>query len=105
MAKNPMGNILKQAQQMQQKVSMLQKELELREMEVSSAGDAIKIKINGKQEILEIKINPECVDPSDHEMLEEIVKTAVNKAVKESQDMVSSAMSKVTGGLNIPGLF
>jgi nucleoid-associated protein EbfC len=105
MAKNPMGNILKQAQQMQQKVSMLQKELEVREMEVSSAGDAIKIKINGKQEILDLKINPECVDPSDHEMLEEIVKTAVNKAVKESQDMVSSAMSKVTGGINIPGLF
>tara|TARA_B100000925_G_scaffold291945_1_gene282727 strand:- start:6686 stop:7003 length:318 start_codon:yes stop_codon:yes gene_type:complete len=105
MAKNPMGNILKQAQQMQQKVSMLQKELETREMEVSSAGDAIKIKINGKQEILDLKIDPECIDPNDHEMLEEIVKTAVNKAVKESQDMVSGAMSKVTGGLNIPGLF
>tara|TARA_X000000950_G_C13749536_1_gene592047 strand:+ start:513 stop:830 length:318 start_codon:yes stop_codon:yes gene_type:complete len=105
MAKNNMGNILKQAQQMQQKVTMLQKELETREMEVSSAGDAIKIKINGKQEIIEFKINPECIDPSDPEMLEELIKTGVNKAVKESQDMVSSAMSKVTGGLNIPGFF
>ena len=105
MGKGNMGNILKQAQQMQQRVSMLQKELEERELEVSSAGDAVKITINGKQEILSLKINPECIDPSDPEMLEEIVKTAANKAVKESQDMVSSAMSKVTGGLNIPGLF
>ena len=105
MGKNPMGNILKQAQQMQQKVTMLQKELEARELDISSAGDAVQIKINGKQEVLELKINPECIDPSDPEMLEELVKTAINKAVKESQDMVSSAMSKVTGGLNIPGLF
>ena len=105
MGKGNMGNILKQAQQMQQRVSMLQKELEERELEVSSAGDAVKITINGKQEILSLKINPECIDPSDSEMLEEIVKTAVNKAVKDSQEMVSSAMSKVTGGLNIPGLF
>ena len=105
MGKGNMGNILKQAQQMQQRVSMLQKELEERELEVSSAGDAVKIIINGKQEILSLKINPECIDPSDSEMLEEIVKTAVNKAVKDSQEMVSSAMSKVTGGLNIPGLF
>ena len=105
MGKGNMGNIMKQAQQMQQRVSMLQKELEERELEVSSAGDAVKIKINGKQEILSLVINPDCIDPGDPEMLEEIVKTAVNKAVKESQDMVSSAMSKVTGGLNIPGLF
>lgn len=104
MAKN-MNNLLKQAQQMQQKMSTLQKELENRELEVSSGGGMIKIKINGKQEVLEMKINPECVDPSDVETLEELVLTAVNQAVKESQDMVSSAMSKVTGGLSIPGLF
>ena len=104
MAKN-MNNLLKQAQQMQMKVTALQKELESRELEVSSGGGAVVIKINGKQEILKIKINPECVDPSDVEMLEELVKTGVNQAVKESQDMVSNAMSKVTGGLNIPGMF
>ena len=104
MAKN-MNNLLKQAQQMQLKVTALQKELESREIEVSSGGGAIVTSINGKQEILNIKINPECVDPNDVEMLEELVKTGVNQAVKESQEMVSSAMSKVTGGLNIPGLF
>lgn len=100
-----MNNLLKQAQQMQQKMAILQKELEAREIEVSSGGGMIKIKMNGKQEILDFKINPECVDPSDVETLQELVMTAVNQAVKESQDMVSGAMSKVTGGLSIPGLF
>lgn len=104
MSKN-MQNLMKQAQQMQQKIATLQKELEGREFETSSGGGMIKIKVNGKQEILEIKLNKECVDPNDIEMLEEIVKTGVNQAIKESQEMVSSAMSKVTGGLNIPGLF
>lgn len=100
-----MGQLMKQAQQMQQKMSTLQKELESRELETSSGGGMIKIKINGKQELLAVSINKECVDPNDVEMLEELVKTAVNQAVKESQDMVSKAMSKVTGGLSIPGLF
>ena len=104
MGKN-MNHLMKQAQQMQQKMNTLQKELEIRELDVSSGGGMIKIKINGKQEILNIEIDKECVDPSDTETLEELVLTAVNQAVKESQEMVSSAMSKVTGGLNIPGLF
>lgn len=104
MAKGMQG-LMKQAQQMQQKISTLQKELEKRELEVSSGGGAIKIVITGKQEIQSIKIDPEAVDPSDVETLEDLVLTAVNQAVKESQDMVSNAMGKVTGGLNIPGLF
>jgi DNA-binding YbaB/EbfC family protein len=97
--------LMKQAQQMQQKMATLQKELEQRELETSSGGGMIKIKINGKQQILAISINKECVDPNDVAGLEDLVKTAVNQAVKESQDMVSGAMSKVTGGINIPGLF
>lgn len=100
-----MNNLMKQAHQMQQKMTTLQKELESREMDFSSGGGMVKIKINGKQEFLEFKIDKECVDPNDVDMLEELVKTAVNQAVKESQEMVSSAMSKVTGGLSIPGLF
>ncbi len=98
-------NLMKQAQQMQQKITTLQKELETRELETSSGGGMIKIKINGKQQILAITINKECVDPNDVGSLEELMKTAINQAIKESQDMVSGAMSKVTGGLNIPGLF
>ena len=100
-----MQNLMKQAQQMQQKMATLQKELETREMETSSGGGMIKIKITGKQQILGITINKECVDPNDVASLEELVKTAVNQAIKESQDMVSGAMSKITGGINIPGMF
>ena len=100
-----MGNLMKQAQQMQAKLASLQNELADRELDCSSGGGMIKIKINGKQQILSIKINPECVDSSDVETLEDLVLTGVNQALNESQDMVSSAMSKVTGGLNIPGMF
>jgi DNA-binding YbaB/EbfC family protein len=100
-----LNGLMKQAQQMQQKMATLQKELETRELETSSGGGMIKIKITGKQQILSISINKECVDPSDVASLEELVKTAVNQAVKESQEMVSGAMSKITGGINIPGMF
>ncbi len=100
-----MNNLMKQAQMMQQKIATLQKELETRELEVSAGGGAVKIKINGKQEILEMKIDKDAVDPEDVETLEDLVLAAVNQAVKESQDMVSSAMNKVTGGMNIPGMF
>ena len=100
-----MQNLMKQAQQMQQKMATLQKELESREIETSSGGGMIKIKITGKQQITGITINKECVDPNDVASLEDLVKPAVNQAVKESQDMVSGAMSKITGGINIPGMF
>lgn len=100
-----LNGLMKQAQQMQQKMATLQKELEAREIETSSGGGMIKIKITGKQQIVSISINKECIDPNDVAGLEDLVKTAVNQAIKESQDMVSSAMSKITGGINIPGLF
>lgn len=99
------NQMMKQAQQMQMKMSALQKELDVKEFEASSGGGMVSVKVNGKQELLDIKINKECVDPEDVEMLEELVKTAVSTAMKESQETVSKAMSKVTGGLNIPGLF
>jgi DNA-binding YbaB/EbfC family protein len=100
-----LNGLMKQAQQMQQKMATLQKELETREIETSSGGGMIKIKITGKQQILSLSINKECIDPNDIDGLEELIKTAVNQAVKESQDMVSGAMSKITGGINIPGMF
>jgi len=104
MAKN-MNSLMKQAQQMQQKMATLQKELDSRELDVSSGGGMVKIKISGKQEILELKLDKECVDPSDIETLQDLLVTAVNQSIKESQDMVQKAMSKITGGVNIPGLF
>lgn len=100
-----MNQLMKQAQQMQAKMTTLQKELDSREVEASSGGGMIKIKMNGKQELIEISINKECVDPNDVDMLEELVMAAVNQGVKDSKEMVSSAMSKVTGGVSIPGLF
>jgi DNA-binding YbaB/EbfC family protein len=103
-AKN-MQNLLRQAQQMQQKISVLQKELETREIDVSAGGGAVTIKINGKQQISAIKISKDLIQSQDQEMIQEVLMTGINQAIKESQEMVNSAMSKVTGGMNIPGLF
>lgn len=100
-----MNQLMKQAQQMQAKLATLQKELETREFESSTGGGMINVKVNGKQELIDITIDKEVVDPNDVEMLQELVKTAINQAMKESQDSVQNAMSKVTGGLSIPGLF
>jgi len=100
-----MGNLMKQAQQMQAKLAMLQNELADREVEASAGGGMVKAKVNGKQQLLSISIDKECVDPNDVATLEELVFTAVNQAMKDSQNMVQEAMSKVTGGMNIPGMF
>jgi DNA-binding YbaB/EbfC family protein len=100
-----MNQMMKQAQQMQVKMASLQKELETREFEASSGGGMVKAIVNGKQELLDIVINKECVDPEDVEMLQDLVKTALNQALTESQETVSNAMSKITGGMNIPGMF
>jgi DNA-binding YbaB/EbfC family protein len=100
-----MNQMMKQAQQMQAKLATLQKELETREFEGSSGGGMVKAKVNGKQELIDIEINKECVDPEDVEMLQDLVKTALNQALTTSQESVNSAMSKVTGGLSVPGLF
>lgn len=100
-----MNNLMKQAQQMQAKMAMLQNELADREVEASSGGGMVKVKVNGKQQLLSITINKECVDPNDVASLEELVFTAVNQAMKQSQEMVQQAMSKITGGMNIPGMF
>ena len=99
------NQMMKQAQQMQAKMATLQKELETREFESSTGGGMVNVQVNGKQELLDITIDKEVVDPNDVEMLQELVKTAINQAMKESQDSVQNAMSKVTGGLSIPGLF
>jgi DNA-binding YbaB/EbfC family protein len=99
------NNMMKQAQQMQAKMASLQNELAEREVEFSAGGGAVVVRVNGKQELLSIKISKDAVDPNDVETLETLVFTAVNSAMKESQDMVTKAMSKITGGLSLPGLF
>lgn len=100
-----LGNIMKQAQMMQQKMARMQQELESREVEASAGGGMVTAIVNGKQRLVSLKIEKSVVDPEDVEMLQDLIAAAVNEAVKKSQDMMQEEMSKITGGFNIPGLF
>lgn len=100
-----MNNLLKQAQKMQESMQKMQAELEQKEVESSVGGGAVTVKVNGKKEVLEINIKPEVVDPDDIEMLQDLVLSAVNEALRSIEEMQATQMSKVTGGMNIPGLF
>lgn len=98
-----MNNLMKQAQAMKKQMENMQKEVEQAEFDITSGGGAVSVKINGKKEVLSIKIKPEVVDPEDVEMLEDLVLTAVNEAIRKVEDETTNKMGKVTGGLNIPG--
>jgi hypothetical protein len=100
-----MGNMMKQAQQMQRKMEEMQKELEGRVVEASAGGGMVTVRVNGKQQLLEITIEPDAVDPQDVDMLQDLIMVAVNEGMRKSQEMVQNEMGKLTGGLNIPGLF
>ena len=100
-----MSKMLKQAQKIQQEMAKLQEELKERTVDASAGGGVVEVTVNGKQELLAIKINPEVVDPEDVEMLQDLILAAVNEGLRKSQEMVAEEMSKITGGLNIPGLF
>ncbi|MDY0213716.1 MAG: YbaB/EbfC family nucleoid-associated protein [Desulfuromonadaceae bacterium] len=100
-----MGNMMKQAQQMQRKMEEMQKELETREVEASAGGGMVTVRVNGKQQLLGVTIEPDAVDPQDVDMLQDLIMVAVNEGVRKSQEMVETEMSKLTGGFNIPGLF
>ncbi|MCD6224403.1 MAG: YbaB/EbfC family nucleoid-associated protein [Deltaproteobacteria bacterium] len=99
-----MGNMMKQAQKLQSRIAKMQEELADKTVETTSGGGMVKVSANGKQQIIAIQIEKEVVDPDDVEMLEDLVLAAVNDALAKSQEMVASEMSKITGGLNIPGL-
>src|SRR3989338_6142202 len=101
------GNIaemMKQAQKQAQKMEKIQNDLKERVVEASSGGGMVTVHINGKQEILSIKIDPEVVDPKDVQMLEDLILSAVSQAFKKSQELYQAEMAKLTGGLNIPGM-
>lgn len=98
------GDMMKQMQKMQAKMEEIQKELENKRVEGSSGGGMVKVVANGKQEILEIKIDPEVVNKEDVEMLEDLILAAVNQAKEKSQEIQSEEMAKLTGGLKLPGL-
>ncbi len=101
---NPMGNMMKQAQKLQKKMLKMQEELAQKTVEATVGGGMVTVVANGSQRIVSIKIEKEVVDPDDVEMLEDLILAAANDALNKSQEMVSSQMSKITGGLNIPGL-
>ena len=100
-----LGGLMKQAQKMQAKLAKLQEELEKREVEASAGGGMVKVTATGKQEITKIIIEPDVVDKEDIEMLQDLIIAAVNEALRKSKEMLTEEMGKITGGLNIPGLF
>jgi DNA-binding YbaB/EbfC family protein len=100
-----LGNIMKQAQQMQQRIARVQQELEGREVEATSGGGMVTALVNGKMQLISLKIEKDVVDPEDIEMLQDLVSAAVNEALKQSQEMMQEEMGKVTGGMNLPGMF
>jgi DNA-binding YbaB/EbfC family protein len=99
-----MGKMMKQAQQLQSKMLKLQEEMADKTVETSSGGGMVKVVANGRQEVLSIQIEKEVVDPDDVEMLQDLILAAINDALIKSQEMANQEMSKLTGGLNIPGL-
>lgn len=100
-----MNNMIKQAQKMQQDMVKMQEELEAAEFEAAAGGGAVTVKMSGKKELTEIKINPDAVDPDDVETLEDMILVAVNDVIKKIDKQNQEKMSKMTGGMNIPGLF
>ena len=97
--------MLRQAQKMQEDMAALQEDLENREYEVSAGGGMVKITINGKKEVKSIKLDEQIVDPDDIETLEDILIAGVNEAIKRVESEAGEEMSKITGSMNLPGLF
>ena len=100
-----MQSMIKQAQKMQEEMEKTQAELEEREYETQAGGGAVKVKINGKKEVVALEISPDIVDPDDIETLSDVIVAAVNEAIKKVETTNNDAMSKITGNLNVPGLF
>jgi DNA-binding YbaB/EbfC family protein len=98
------GNIMKEAQKLQQQMEALQAEVGKKKVDATSGGGMVTVEANGKQEILSIKIDREVINPDDAQMLEDLVLAACNEALRKSRDMVQAEMGKLTAGLKIPGL-
>jgi nucleoid-associated protein EbfC len=97
-------NPMQQVKALQDKMAKVQEELAVKTIESSSGGGMVTALMNGRQELVGLKIDPQVVDPNDVEMLEDLVVAAVNDALRKSQELAASEMGKIAGGLNIPGL-
>ncbi len=98
------GNIMKQAKKMQERMLELQEELAAKSVEATAGGGMVSVRVNGKFEVLSLKIEKEVVNPEDVEMLQDLIIAAVNEGVRKAQEMASAEMAKITGGMQIPGL-
>jgi DNA-binding YbaB/EbfC family protein len=98
------GNIMKEAQKLQQQMAAMQEEIGKRRVEATAGGGMVTVEANGKQEIVSIKIDPEVVNRDDVQMLEDLVLAACNEALRKSRELVQQELSRLTGGLKIPGL-
>ena len=106
MSKNLLNNLMKQAQQMQERVKKLQEEAANKTVEASSGGGMVTVVANGRQEVLSIKIDRSVVDPNDIDMLQDLVAAAVNEALRKSQDIMKQEMGRLTAGMGLPpGMF
>lgn len=103
--KQNMNSVIKQAQKMQEEMERVQQETEEEQVEATSGGGAVKVVVNGKKELISIKLDPDAVDPDDVETLEDLIIAAVNEGVKKAEEIMAERMGAITGGLNIPGLF
>jgi len=99
------GSMMKQAKKLQEKMAGLQKELESKMVEATAGGGMVSVVVNGKFELQSLKIEREVVSPDDVDMLQDLIVAAVNEGIRKAQGMASSEMAKLTGGMNIPGLF
>jgi len=97
-------NVLKQAQEMQARLAKLQEELAEKTVEASAGGGMVTVVANGRQEILSVRIEKEVVSPEEIDLLQDLVRAAVNEALSRSREMMAAEMAKITGGMNLPGL-
>jgi DNA-binding YbaB/EbfC family protein len=103
--KRMMGDLMRQAQALQERMAKLQEEAGNRTVQGSAGGGMVTVTANGRQEVLSVKLDPEIVKSQDQEMLQDLIVAGVNDALKKAQAMMAEEMKSVTGGLNIPGLF
>ena len=98
------GDIMKQAKKLQERMTSLQNDLALRTVDASAGGGMVSVLVNGKHELVSLKIEKEVVNPEDVDMLQDLIMAAVNEGMRKAQEMAAAEMAKLTGGINIPGL-
>ena len=100
-----MNNMIRQAQKMQEQMLKAQESLAEKVIEASVGGGAVNVKVNGKKELIELNISPDAVDPEDVEMLQDMIMSAVNEALRKADEEAAQSLGSITGGMSIPGLF